>query len=406
MKMTWTNIRRSGARRTRLGERGIALAMALFFMALLALAFSESTLIASADIRATRNYRGASAVHFVAESALSEAVQRLNAVGIVDFRNDVVGQWPSTWGPARHGFGPLPGYTYTVTPVPSAAGPAVGRLVAIADGPEGEHNVTVANVVRSNIPSAAPGAIYLATDTSTSTQFQGGILMVSGIDHDCAGGPGSASPVPGISTRNDGNTQSTINSLDASQKAAVQGLGFSLLPAVVPSVSTSPAAPSMAQVGRLVDDLLGRPGVVTNDLSEIDGNVTFGTTSAPEITHFTGSDGVTLNGDASGAGIAIVDGDLTIQGTLNFEGLVLARGRTKVRSEISLSSALGNGTICGSLWTRDVDLDAGSSLVVSYSTQALGLANQVGGGGALPAPVQVTALADCAVLPAATGGCP
>ena len=182
-------ISRSGPRRTRLRQRGIALAMTLFTLVLLALAVATSTLIASADIRATRNYRGASEVHFVAESALSEAVQRLNAVGVVDFQNDVVGRWPSTWGPVKHGFAPLPGFTYTVTPVPSAADPAAaGQLVATADGPEGEHNVTVANVVRSNIPSAAPGAIYLATDATTNTVFHGGILAVSGSDHDCARG--------------------------------------------------------------------------------------------------------------------------------------------------------------------------------------------------------------------------
>ena len=52
-----------------------------------------------------------------------------------------------------------------------------------------------------------------------------------------------------------------------------------------------------------------------------------------------------------------------------------------------------------------VNLDVGSSLLVGDSTQALALANQVGGGGALPAPLRVTTLADCAVLPAATGGC-
>jgi len=141
-------------------------------------------------------------------------------------------------------------------------------------------------------------------------------------------------------------------------------------------------------------------------MSQIDGNATFGTTSAPVITHFTDAAGVTLKGYASGAGIAIVDGDLTIQGTLNFVGLVLTRGRTNVRNALSLAGVIGNGTICGSLWTQDVNLDVGSSLLVGYSTQALALANQVGGGGALPAPLRVTTLADCAVLPAATGGCP
>jgi hypothetical protein len=36
---------------------------------------------------------------------------------------------------------------------------------------------------------------------------------------------------------------------------------------------------------------------------------------------------------------------------------------------------------------------------------ALGYANAVGGGGALPAPVKVTSLVDCAQIPARVGGC-
>jgi len=66
----------------------------------------------------------------------------------------------------------------------------------------------------------------------------------------------------------------------------------------------------------------------------------------------------------------------------------------------------GNATFYGSLWTNDLNLRVGGSAVAKYSSAALSLANAVGGGGALPAPLQVTSLVDCAQLPAATGGCP
>ena len=70
------------------------------------------------------------------------------------------------------------------------------------------------------------------------------------------------------------------------------------------------------------------------------------------------------------------------------------------------TKATGNATLYGSLWTTDINLDLGGSAIVYYSSQALQLANNVGGGGALPAPLTVTSLADCAQLPAAVGGCP
>ena len=44
--MMWRRISRSGPRRTRLRQRGIALAMTLFTLVLLALAVATSTLIA------------------------------------------------------------------------------------------------------------------------------------------------------------------------------------------------------------------------------------------------------------------------------------------------------------------------------------------------------------------------
>ena len=161
-------------------------------------------------------------------------------------------------------------------------------------------------------------------------------------------------------------------------------------------------------MNRFIDDLLGRTGVVNYGDDKINGSQTFGTVGAPQITHFTSSSGITIkaNGDASGAGIMIVEGDLTIQGRLEFKGLVLVRGRTNVINDPSDTDITGNATIYGSLWTQDVNLRVGGSAIVDYSSNALQLANQVGGGEALPAALIVTSLADCAQLPAGANGCP
>ena len=54
-----------------------------------------------------------------------------------------------------------------------------------------------------------------------------------------------------------------------------------------------------------------------------------------------------------------------------------------------------------------MNLSVGGSAVCNYSTQALALANQVGGGGALPSPMQLTSLIDCAEVPSGlASGCP
>jgi hypothetical protein len=389
-------------------EQGIALVMALFAVTALLMGAASALLVGMSNIRTARNARGASQVHYASESGITDALQAINAVGVVNFQNDVVGQWPTLFGAQARTFA-LSGFTYTVSATANAGNPAnVGRLLAVATGPEGVSNATVANVLRSNIPSTSPGAIYLATDQPTDATFNGNAFLVDGNDHNYTGGAGPNPPVPAISTRNATNTSETVASLSSQQDDNVLGAGFSAGPPMVPSVSTSGWAPTTAEMNQMITDLLAKPGVVTNTGTQINGNSTFGTTDAPQITYFNANGGVTIkgNGNASGAGIMVVDGDLTIQGTFKFKGLVLVRGRTNVQSDPSLTDVTGNATVYGAVWTQDVNLVVGGSALVLYSSQALALANQVGGGGALPAPLVVTSLVDCGLLPPATGGCP
>ena len=393
-------------RATRPADSGMAFVLALFALTTIAMAATSALLVASSDIRATRNYREASQVHFVAESAIAHAMQVVNGPGVVNFQNDVVTPWPTLFGSAALTFGPVGGYAYTVSAVSDPTDPVNwGRFVATATGPEGVRNVVAARVNRSNIPTAAPGAIYLSQDGRTDSTFNGDGFKIDGNDHLYTGGLASPNhPVPGLSTRNDTNTQEAINSLSSGQRDNVLGLGFIAGSPAVPSILTSPVAPSVAQLNQFAADLVARPGVVIINDSSIHGNTTFGTETEPQITYFNNSSGVVLgNGNASGAGIMIVEGDLTIQGSLEFKGLVIVRGRTRVDGTTTDS---GNATLYGSLLTNDVNLTVGGSVLVNYSSQALGLANQASGGMALPAPVQLASLIDCSQAVAGTAGCP
>ena len=393
-------------RATRPADSGMAFVLALFALTTIAMALTSALLVASSDIRATRNYREASQVHFVAESAIAHAMQVVNGPGVVNFQNDVVTPWPTLFGSAALTFGPVGGYAYTVSAVSDPTDPVNwGRFVATATGPEGVRNVVAARVNRSNIPTAAPGAIYLSQDGRTDSTFNGDGFKIDGNDHLYTGGLASPNhPVPGLSTRNDTNTQEAINSLTSGQRDDVLGLGFIAGSPAVPSILTSPVAPSVAQLNQFAADLVARPGVVIINDSSIHGNTTFGTETEPQITYFNNSGGVVMgNGNASGAGIMIVEGDLTIQGSLDFKGLVIVRGRTRVDGTTTDS---GNATLYGSLLTNDVNLTVGGSVLVNYSSQALGLANQASGGMALPAPVQLASLIDCSQAVAGTAGCP
>ena len=387
-------------------ERGMALVLTLFAIATLLMVAAAGLNIGSATVQATRNYRGASRVHMVAEAGISEALQIINGPGVVNLQNDVVTPWGGIYGSQNKTFSPHSGFSYYVSPFASVADPVnSGRLVAKAYGPEGEFNAVVATVIRSDTPSTAPGAIYLASDDPTNATFQGNAWVVDGNDHNIGGGYGPNPPVPGISARNATNTQETINSLNGAQQDNVTGLGYSAGPPVVPSVSTSPAAPTTAQLSQMIADLIADPLLYSEFAgNQIVGNQTFGTVAAPQITYCPNPDGLTIKGAGTvdGAGILIVEHDLIIQGELNFNGLIIVRGATSVDS----TTATGNATVYGSLWTSNLNLSVGGTAIVYYSTQALALADQVVPGGALPAPLLVTQLADCALVAPGVGGCP
>jgi hypothetical protein len=169
---------------------------------------------------------------------------------------------------------------------------------------------------------------------------------------------------------------------------------------------TSAWAPSIAQMNDFVDDILTKVHVTSTD-TQITGQQNLGTIDpvAPQITYSTGSVIVKGAGNVEGSGVWIVDGDLTIQGTLDFAGLIIVRGKTLVNKDPG-ATITGNATVYGSLWSQDVNFTAGGSSIVNYSTDALALANQVVGGSVLPTTIKILSMADCATVPAGANGCP
>jgi hypothetical protein len=389
-------------------ERGMAMVMALFSLTTLMIALTSALLVGTSDERATRNYRGASQVHFAAESAISDALQAVNATGVIQFQRDVFNRWSQIFGSGSRNFATA-GYTYTVTTVLGANPANDGYLIATAQGPESVRNTVVAKVTRSDAPNTAPGAIYLATNQTTDATFNGDTFTIDGNDRNLDGSlaPGGVS-VPGIATRSDQNTTETRNSLSAGQKDNVQGQGYVAGSPAVPSVFTSPAAPSVDQMNAFIDDLLSKPRPPDYNIPQIVGNSNYGDEDHPQISHFTGDGGLVIKGAGTvlGAGIMIVEGNLTILGHFEFDGLVLVRGQVTIGNDPLMTTISGDATVYGSLWTENLDLDVGGNGKVFYSSQALALANQVSGGAALPAPLKVLALADCTEVPAGVGGCP
>jgi hypothetical protein len=218
--------------------------------------------------------------------------------------------------------------------------------------------------------------------------------------------------VPGIATRNDTNTQQTIGALGGAQLDNVEGLGFQAGPPPVPAIQTAPSGASVGQLNALIDSLLAQPHNVFNTTQiNNSNNSTFagcalGCELDPKISYFTANElKIRGNGNVEGYGVMIIDGDLTIQGTLDFYGLIIVRGETAINEDSELGIT-GNATVYGSLWTANLNLVVGGSALVNYSSQALAFADQVIPDGGFPTPLNVLALVDCAQVPTGLHGCP
>lgn len=377
-------------RRLRRDERGFALfAVCLAALVLLTLG-AASTLYTTVDLRATAHYDTGNRAFAAAEAGVMHALSTMNQTGVLNFQSDIVNRWGSLYGSSSRAIPGAPTLTYEVQIAADAAMPnSRGRITSTGFAPLSARRSIIVTLERGGF-TGSPGAIYLAADNVTS-QFTGNAFDVDGNDHNIFGDAVPAGPVkPGISTRNDGAQQSVVNSLNSTQKDNVRGLGFSTSP-LTPSVLPT-GGPSVNDLDQIVSNLLSMPGVQTTAQKNFNGSATFGTLAAPQITYMTDKD-VTLNGNATGAGILIADGSIKISGTLDFIGWIIVRGATVINAQGSLddtTTVIGNATIFGSLWTGHLDIKVGGSAIVNYCDQCMRLVDNMNpGGGGTPRPMRI-----------------
>ncbi len=402
--MKTKNHGRSIGRRIR--ERGIALVFAVFAIAALLVAITGALVTSSANTKSAWNYKAASQAHFVAESAISHALQTINAIGCINYKNEISDQWSTLFGTSAKTFTPLSGYSYTVTNSAGATPASTGVLVATATQVDASNNVlatntVVANIIRDSNPSTAPGAIYLADDAATDATFTGNSFTVDGNDHTLAGGAGTGISIPGISTRNATNTAEAISSLSSGQRDNVQGYGYngSSSP-ITPSITTSPSAPTVTEINRMISDMSTTNcscTTVNNSCGCTYGDA-YSTPPVCKVTSFgTGNVQIKNNGNVDGCGVMIVNGNLDIQGNVTFRGLIIVKGTMSIS---------GSALVYGSVWTEGVNMSVGGNGQIYYSSQAMQLANSVFPTGTIAAPMKIYSMADCAELGSGVGGCP
>lgn len=177
----------------------------------------------------------------------------------------------------------------------------------------------------------APGAMYIASQSVNNVQINGNI-SVNGYDHDINGNLiNNGTVLPGIAVDNPLDVPTIINSIKGS--AEINGTG---------------GEPSVHPVMNLVawdeysDDVVSRPDIIINSSSDLNSISNLGTITSPKTTFVNGD--IYFNKNIEGCGILVVNGNLRINGTFTYRGLIIAYKESEITTQLN-----GNGKIYGAM---------------------------------------------------------
>jgi len=227
----------------------------------------------------------------------------------------------------------------------------------------GVQHTTIVEAAADKVPfNPGPGAMYLSAGTVAGLKKNalGGSMEINGNDHDINGNLTGGGSVPGIAV--DGTTQQT-SVLDMIAKNAIdQVLGAG----GTPSVGVVGNTIDWAEYAQLLAD---NPDILIDTQDKVKNTNEWGTLSEPKVTFVNGDIQINNSQAASGCGILVVNGNLTINGGFDFIGMVIAFKDASI--DIKLN---GNGSILGSLVVAGNQINvevASGNFETLYSVEAL-----------------------------------
>jgi hypothetical protein len=273
------------------------------------------------------------------------------------------------------------------------------RVIVTATGTVGTASRTIRTVVRRNVLPAFPAALSFPGNQA-DTSFSGSAFEINGNDFNMNDTAGGCGPAFGISTSTATYETNVQNALSSAQKQDVKGKkqlssgtaygdnviaqDTTLTKAAVSAFVSAIAAKADVKLQSTQAAPLGYSNIGTSCSSDWNSSTCWGTATKPKIVHVKGDPDPTsaftalqLNG-TTGYGILIVeDGDLRINGSFNWNGIVIVTGQY-----VGLGF-LGGGTqgMHGTVIVNETQSDAGYEGVVTgnaslrYSCEAITLAN-------------------------------
>jgi hypothetical protein len=210
--------------------------------------------------------------------------------------------------------------------------------------------------------------MYLSASTIAGLKKNaiGGSIEINGNNHDIDGNPIAGTPVPGIAVDGEAQRLAILDMINKNKIENILGAGGT------PSVAVVNDTTNWSEYAQLLAD---NPDYLIDDQGKIKTTNTWGTVAQPKVTFVNGDITLSNSQAASGCGILVVNGNLTVNGGFDYKGLLVAFKDTHI--DIKLT---GNVQILGSLVAAgnqiNVDVSSGNFRSL-YSTVALDLIRQL-----------------------------
>lgn len=227
-------------------------------------------------------------------------------------------------------------------------------------------------------PLTVKSALYFATPSLSGVKNLGnGTLRIDGKNYYMNDNPGVKNPptlnnslsgVPGITVENDPAKEYLINAFGGFLNTNVLGVvgGVDVIGANAISVS-----PDIYDWKTYVEQLISaaKEENTFNSMKEVP--KTLGTLVKPQITLINEPDTtktVTINGNISGAGIMVINGDVKFNGDLIYNGLIICYKETKMEFTLEGGSFIFGSMIAAG---NEVEFKGAGTAHVYYSSEAI-----------------------------------
>jgi len=374
-------------------ERGYALIATLLVLLLGGLMAAASTMFSIVELRSSNHYKTGTVAMSTAESGVVRVLGEINRKGVWNLQTQLSnGDWASVveeWWTMEGD----DGTSYYATIETDADDPVnKGWINVVAKASSGAARGVRVRFERDIVVGF--GAL-VAANPNLQTFVQNGLgsasRPISGLDVNMDGtAAGTGVTRPAVSTTTDSVVDTVVAGIGANEEERYLGIGE------IPSVYNA-GGPSNTDITALVNAFIAPPNTpVTipaggSPIRSVGGNdcgPTLGDSNNPRITvfanHTSSSAEIRLSGSACGAGILIAYDPINITGTFRFDGLIIALGG--IRS----TTASGNPSVFGSVWTTSDQIMLNGNLQIRYSTQALNLAAGTLNNDVMPRQAKVT----------------